>query len=252
MELPQIVGEREWRRARVALLNEEKELSRVRDALNAKRRQLPMVEITKSYTLTGPGGPVGLIDLFEGRRQLLSYHFMFEPDWNAGCPSCSYTIDNVGHLSHLHARNTTLALVSRADFDRISVYRDRMGWNLPWYSSADSDFNFDFGVTIDADRPDVEYNYRPVDELIAKEGESWRGWSGEMPGISAFLRDGTRVFHTYSTYARGIDMLVNTYNWLDLTVLGRQEDWELPSGRADGSHMQWLRRHDEYSDRHQR
>jgi predicted dithiol-disulfide oxidoreductase (DUF899 family) len=247
MSLPPVVTEQEWRAARVDLLAQEKELTRHRDAVNAARRRLPMVEVTRDYRFTGPDGGTGLAELFEGRRQLLVYHFMFEPDWPAGCPSCSHTIDNVGHLSHLHARDTTLALVSRAPYDSLAAYRERMGWTLPWWSSAGSSFNYDFHVTIDAAVAPVEYNYRDQAALVETEGASWRGWSGDVPGISAFLRDGERVLHTYTTYARGIDPLVNTYNWLDLTVLGRQEDWEEPPGRSDGPFMHWLRRHDEYA-----
>ena len=207
MDDPQIVSQDEWLAARKQLLAMEKEFTRQRDALNAERRRLPMVEIGKPYVFEGSDGEVGLLDLFEGRGQLLIYHFMFDPAWDEGCPSCSFLIDNVGHLAHLHARDTTLALVSRAPLATIEPYRQRMGWAVPWYSSFGSDFNYDFNVTIDQAVAPVEYNYRGLAEL----GPDWQGWSGEMHGISAFLRHGDRVFHTYSTYARGTDMIVGTY-----------------------------------------
>jgi predicted dithiol-disulfide oxidoreductase (DUF899 family) len=239
---PRVVSREEWLAARKQLLVREKEFTRQRDALNAERRQLPMVEIDKQYVFEGQDGQASLLDLFEGRGQLLIYHFMFEPDWDEGCKSCSYLADNVGHLAHLHARDTTLVLVSRAPMAKIEPFRQRMGWTIPWYSSHGSDFNYDFHVTLDEAIAPVEYNYRPLSEL----GPEWQGWSGDMHGISAFLRHGGRVFHTYSNYARGTDMLDTTYHWLDLTARGRQEDWEQPPGRSDGPHMSWLRHHDRY------
>jgi predicted dithiol-disulfide oxidoreductase (DUF899 family) len=247
--LPPVVSDQEWRAARVELLVREKELARQRDAVSAARRQLPMREVTVDYRFTGPDGEVSLADVFEGRRQLVVYHFMFQPEWDAGCPSCSFIVDGIGHLAHLHARDTTLALISRAPYPQLAAYRERMGWAVPWYSSAGSSFNYDFHVTVDPAVAPVEYNFRDEQQLLETEGESWRDWAGDMPGISTFLRDGDRVFHTYSTYARGLDALASTYNWLDLTVLGRQEDWEEPPGRSDGPSMHWLRRHDEYGER---
>jgi predicted dithiol-disulfide oxidoreductase (DUF899 family) len=241
IDLPQVVDAANWRAARLELLAKEKQLNRYRDAVNAARRELPMVEVDKPYVFDGPDGPVGLADLFRERRQLLIYHFMFEPDWTEGCPSCSYVIDNVGHQAHLHARGTTLAVVSRAPLDRLEAYRKRMGWDVDWYSSGRSDFNLDFGVTFDASSGHVEYNYRDM-----SGDPAWQGWTGEQPGVSAFLTDGGRIFHTYSTYGRGTDLLVGTYNWLDLTALGRQEDWERPPGRSDSPAMSWLHRHDQY------
>jgi predicted dithiol-disulfide oxidoreductase (DUF899 family) len=243
MDDPPVVSRAEWLTAREELLTAEKEFTRQRDALNAMRRRLPMVELDKNYVFEGQGGPAQLPDLFEGRGQLLIYHFMFHPDWDEGCPSCSLVVDNVGHLAHLHARDTTLALVSRAPLARIEPFRQRMGWTLPWYSSFGSDFNYDFHVTLDQAVAPVEYNYRNLAAL----GPDWQGWSGDMHGISSFLRRGDRVFHTYSAYARGTDLLAGTYNWLDLTARGRQEDWEQPSGRSDGPLMAWLRHHDRYS-----
>jgi predicted dithiol-disulfide oxidoreductase (DUF899 family) len=229
---PEIVSAEEWRAARLDLLAKEKEFTRARDALAAQRRRLPMTEVTADYRFTGPDGEVGLADLFEGRRQLLVYHFMFEPGWDAGCPSCSFVADNIGPVVHLHARNTTLALVSRAPYEKLAAYRKRMGWDLPWYSSYGSEFNYDFEVTIDPAKGRTEYNFRD-----RSRDDGWPGWSGEMPGVSAFLRAGDRILRTYSSYERGLDMLLGTYHWLDLTALGRQEN---------GPGMDWLRRHDEY------
>jgi predicted dithiol-disulfide oxidoreductase (DUF899 family) len=242
MEDPRVVSQDEWLAARRRLLAMEKEFTRQRDALNAERRMLPMVEIDKLYVFEGSESTISLLDIFEGRGQLLIYHFMFDPTWDEGCPSCSFLVDNIGHLAHLHARDTTLALVSRAPMTKIEPYRQRMGWTIPWYSSFGSDFNYDFHVTLDEAVAPFEYNYRGLAEL----GPDWQGWSGEMHGISAFLRHGDRVFHTYSSYARGTDLVVGTYNWLDLTARGRQEDWEQPPGRSDSPLMGWLRRHDSY------
>ena len=159
---PQVTTREEWLKARCELLDQEKELFRHRDEVNAARRRLPMVEITKDYSFDGPRGRAGLLDLFEGRSQLLIYHFMFDPGWDVGevCPSCSFTIDNVGHLSHLHARDTSFAVVSRAPLEKLERFRQRMGWTVPWYSSGGSDFNYDFHVTLDPSIAPVEYNYK--------------------------------------------------------------------------------------------
>ena len=233
MSLPEIVTRDEWLAARTALLEQEKELTRRRDALSAERRRLPMVEITKDYRFTGPEGEVGLADLFEGRRQLLIYHFMFGPDWEEGCPSCSAGIDELsrGFLDHLHTRDTTFALVSRAPLDKLEAWKAHKGWDhLTWYSSGDGDFNYDFAVTIDAERGSRDYNYRDV-----ADEPNWAGQPHEMPGRSAFLRADDRIFHTYSQYARGLESTGGSYYFLDLTALGRQEDWEEPKGRADSA-----------------
>jgi predicted dithiol-disulfide oxidoreductase (DUF899 family) len=243
--LPKVVSRDAWLDARKALLAREKELTRHRDAVNAARRELPMVRVEKDYIFEGTAGHVRLPMLFEGRRQLIVYHFMFDPDWEEGCRSCSFLVDNIGHLAHLHARDTTLALVSRAPLDRIDLFRRRMAWMLPWYSSFGSDFNFDFHATQSEAAAPVEYNYQDKAELL-RRGESFFT-QGEVHGVSVFLRDGNgSVFHTYSTYARGPDPLLGTYNWLDLTPLGRQEDWEKPAGRSNSPFMAWLRHHDRY------
>ena len=246
MNTPKVVSRDEWLVARKQLLAKEKDLTRRRDEVNAERRGLPMVKIEKNYVFTGPSGKATLLDLFEGRRQLIVYHFMFDPARDEGCPSCSFLVDNIGNPAHLHARDTSLVLVSRAPLGKIEPFRKRMGWTLPWFSSYGSDFNYDFHVSLDETLAPVEYNYRSKAELLAT-GEDYFT-SGECPGTSAFLRDGDQVFHTYSVYARGGDVLLGTYNYLDLTALGRQEDWEQPRGRSNSAFMKWLRHHDKYGD----
>lgn len=200
MAYPQIVSREEWLVARQELLIKEKETTRARDRLNAERRRLPMVKIDKEYLFEGPDGKASLLDLFDGRCQLILYHFMFDPSWDDGCKSCSNLVDNLpSRLARLHARDTSLVLVSRAPLAKIEPFKTRMNWTVPWFSSYGSDFNYDFDAT---------------------------GEGGEKPGISVFLREGETIFHTYSTTARGVDILLGTYNYLDLTPLGRQEEWE--------------------------
>ncbi|MCX5047399.1 MULTISPECIES: DUF899 domain-containing protein [unclassified Streptomyces] len=227
MSLPEIVLREQWRAAREELLAKEKAATRARDALNAERRRLPMVEVDEEYVFEGGDGKATLPDLFEGRLQLVVYHFMFAPEWDTGCRSCSGFLDQIGHLAHLGARGTTFATVSRAPYTKILPFKARMGWAVPWYSSYGSDFNRDFDVT------------------LQREGESV-----ERPGVSCFLRDGGRVFHTYSTYERGLDGLGSTTGFLDLTALGRQEEWEEPKGRASAlgapAGSERVRYHDEY------
>ncbi|MET4659010.1 putative dithiol-disulfide oxidoreductase (DUF899 family) [Streptomyces sp. PvP037] len=229
MSLPEVASRADWRAARQELLVKEKAATRARDALNAERRRLPMVAVDREYVFEGGDGKVTLVDLFEGRRQLVVYHFMFAPEWDAGCRSCSGFLDQIGHLAHLRARGTTFAAVSRAPYTKILPFKARMGWTLPWYSSYLSEFNADFEVT------------------VADEGELT-----ERPGLSCFLRDGDRVFHTYSTYERGLDGLGSTTSLLDLTALGRQEEWEEPRGRASAlgapAGSDRVRYHDEYDD----
>jgi predicted dithiol-disulfide oxidoreductase (DUF899 family) len=187
-----------------------------------------MVEITEPYVLTGPGGPASLLDLFAGRRQLIVGHMMFEPAAEEACQSCSAGADEIseGLLRHLATRDTSYAAVSRAPIEKIEAYKAKRGWTFPWYSSHGSGFNHDFGVTLDPARPPILYNYReiPADEL--GDGPS------EVPGTSVFLRDGDRVFHTYSSFARGAEATGGSYYFLDLTALGRQEDWEEPKDRS--------------------
>lgn len=239
--LPEVVSREEWLAARKELLIKEKELTRARDRVNADRRRLPMVRIDKPYTFTGPDGVVGLAELFEGRPQLVMHHFMWDfdigPNWHehprdTGCPSCSSAADGIGDLRQLHVRNTTLVAVTRAPYDKLAAYRERMGWTFPWYSSDGSDFNYDFHATLDDRIAPVLFNFRTEAEL-AEAGTPWtEGMRWDYPGISAFLRVGDEVFHTYSTFGRGIEEFHNGYPYLDLTALGRQETWEEPAGRA--------------------
>jgi predicted dithiol-disulfide oxidoreductase (DUF899 family) len=219
--LPRVVSRDEWAAARDALLIKEKAATRARDALNAERRRLPMVRIEKEYVFEGPDGKARLLDLFEGRRQLILYHFMFDPRWDEGCDGCSMVVDNMGHPAHLHARDTSLALVSRAPLSKIEPFKKRMGWSVPWYSSSGSDFNWDFGVTRD---------------------------KGETFGLSVFLRDGESVFQTYFTEGRGVEYLGSNWSYLDLTPFGRQEDWEdSPEGWPQTPPYGWWRHHDKYN-----
>jgi predicted dithiol-disulfide oxidoreductase (DUF899 family) len=219
MNHPQIVSRDEWLVAREELLTREKEATRARDRLNAERRRLPMVKIDKEYLFEGPDGKSSLFDLFDGRRQLIVYHFMFDPSWDEGCAGCSFLVDNIGHLAHLHARDTSLAVVSRAPLTKSEPFKTRMNWTIPWFSSYGSDFNYDLHFTTE---------------------------DGENGGVSVFLSEGENLFHTYSTTARGNDLLHGMYNYLDLTPLGRQEDWEEPPGRSNSPAMGWLRLHDTY------
>ncbi len=220
MELDNVVSANEWRAALAELRVKEKEATRRRDVLNAERRRLPMVRIDERYVFQGPGGEATLLDLFEGRRQLIVYHFMFDPGATAGCSGCSMVVDNMGHPAHLHARDTSLALVSIAPLADIEPFRERMGWTVPWYSSAGSGFNRDFGVTTDR---------------------------GETFGLSVFLRDGDTVYRTYFTDGRGVEHLGSNWSYLDLTPLGRQEEWEdSPAGWPQTPPYEWWRHHDRY------
>jgi len=233
MAFPEVVTREEWLAARKKLLATEKEHTRSRDALNAERRRLPMVRIDKEYMFEGPEGTVTLAGLFTGSRQLIVQHVMFGPDWDAACPGCTASIDELsdGVLTHLRSRDTAFALISRAPLAKLLKYQASRGWTAPWYSSHGSDFNYDFQVTLDRSIPQLEYNYRAEPEIVGGDTTT-----AEVPGMSCFLRDGDDIFHTYSTYARGTDNLGGTYSLLDLTALGRQEDWEEPKGRAPRLH----------------
>ena len=225
----------EWLDARLKLLRDEKELTRLNDELARRRRELPWVRLDKAYTFDTDGGETSLADLFRGRSQLLIYHLMFDPDWDEACPSCSAIADGFDE-THLHLQNHDVAFtaVSRAPLDKLLNYRGRMDWSFPWASSGRSDFNYDFHVTIDASVAPVEYNYRNQAELEAAD-VTWRGWSGEMPGMSAFALEDGLVYHTYSAYSRGFDALWTMWQWLDRAPLGRNE-----------GDMSWFRRHDQY------
>jgi predicted dithiol-disulfide oxidoreductase (DUF899 family) len=229
---PAVATREEWTEARLALLAREKELNRERDELAEERRRLPWVRVEKDYRFVGADGSRSLVDLFDGRSQLLVYHFMFGPDWDEGCPSCSFWADSLdGTGIHLAHRDVTFVAISLAPYERLSAYRQRMGWSFPWYSSASSDFNVDFHVSFtDAQQAQgAEYNYAVEDHP-----------SDESPGISVFATDGRgAVFHTYSTYARGLDPMNSAYQLLDLVPKGRDEG-ELPWSMA------WLRHHDAY------
>jgi predicted dithiol-disulfide oxidoreductase (DUF899 family) len=237
MTLPRIASREGWLEARKALLEKEKALTRERDALNVERRNLPMVKIDKNYRFQGPEGEATLLDLFEGRSQLIVGHFMFDPEWEDGCPSCSAGAMELsdGLLEHLATRDTSFAYVSRAPIEKIQRYQEKRGWSFPWYSSHGSEFNYDFKVTVDSRVAPPEYNYRSKEEH-ERAGTGYYFDAEEpieQPGTSCFLRIGDDVFHTYSTFGRGAEMLGGSYYWLDLTALGRQEDWEEPKGRAE-------------------
>jgi predicted dithiol-disulfide oxidoreductase (DUF899 family) len=211
---PKVVTREEWLAERKVLLADEKELTKHRDRVNAKRRRMPMVRIDKEYVFEGVDGKTSLLDLFEGRRQLIVYHFMFDPAWSEGCTGCTGFVNALGDLTMLNARDTTFVLISRAPLEKLERYKARQGWNLRWISSFGSDFNYDFHVTLDSTVTPVQYNYR--DENL----------DGERHGLSVFFRLDQAIFHTYSTYARGCEGLTDAYSLLDLTPYGRQEDFE--------------------------
>ncbi|MEV5172873.1 DUF899 domain-containing protein [Streptomyces flaveolus] len=222
MSHPEIVSREQWRAAREELLRKEEAVRRAREVLGAERRRLPMVEVDPEYVFEGGDGKATLLDLFEGRAQLVVHHFMFAPEWETGCPCCAAFLDQVGHLAHLRARNTSFAAVSRAPFTRILPFKARMGWAVPWYSSARSGD--------DGDRDSVRDFNRDFEATVESGGELV-----ERTGLSCFLRDHDRVFHTYSVYDDGLDGLGTTSALLDLTILGRS-----PAG------SEVLRLHDEY------
>jgi predicted dithiol-disulfide oxidoreductase (DUF899 family) len=229
-----VVSHEQWIAARTAFLAKEKEFTRLRDELNQQRRELPWEAVTKNYLFEGPDGKQTMGDLFEGRSQLIVYHFMFGPDWNAGCPHCSFWADNFDPIVvHLNQRDVTMVAISRAPYRKITEYKERMGWSFKWLSSAATDFNFDFQASFrseDLAKGTVFYNFKEQEET-----------SPEREGASVFCTDASgKIFHTYSTYARGIDLVNTAYNYLDL----------VPKGRDEGSRSQfWVRRHDEYDKR---
>ncbi len=232
--MPDVVSMAEWIEARRVLLTKEKELTRLRDEVARQRRDLPWVRVEKAYAFEGTGGTKSLGDLFAGRSQLIVYHFMFDPTWEAGCKSCAFVTDHFdAAVPHLNARDVTLVVVSRAPLATLQAFRARMGWKFEWLSSHDSDFNYDYDVSFTPEQEqsgEIRYNFRPT-QYFASEG----------PGISVFAKDGDEIFHTYSSYSRGLDLLIGAYNLIDLTPKGRQEEG-LPFAMA------WVRHHDSYDE----
>lgn len=230
-----VVSPAEWLAARKKLLTKEKEFTRLRDALSRLRREMPWEKVEKKYVFEGANGKQTLADLFDGRSQLIVYHFMFGPGWKEGCPSCSYLADSFdGATIHLEHRDTTFVVISRATLPEIEAFKRRMGWKFKWVSSNGSDFNYDFRVSFTKEETTSGkpfYNYGTI-VFPSEEG----------PGASVFFRKDGEVFHTYSTYARGLDILLPTYNFLDLTAKGRDEEGIKPYA------MSWVRHHDRYSD----
>lgn len=233
LDSQKVVPHAEWVTARVELLKKEKQFTRLRDELSAQRRELPWEKVEKSYVFHGPNGKETLGDLFRGKSQLMVYHFMLGPGWAEGCPSCSYLADHFdGSVVHLAARDVRLAVVSRAPLSAIEAFKKRMGWKFHWVSSNGTDFNYDYQVSLkkeDEGKEEVYYNY-----ALTKFP------SEERPGMSAFFKNRAgEIFHTYSAYARGLDILVGAYNWLDMAPKGRDEE-----GLKHG--MAWVRHHDKY------
>lgn len=220
--LPAAVSQDEWQDKLNQLLDAEKQLTRARDDLNALRRNMPMTAMPDNYTFVSSDGESSLLDLFEGHRQLIVYHFMFDPEWQAGCPGCSWVVDAMSHPAHLRARDTNIVIVARAQYEKIESYRQRMQWSKPisWYSSHACEFNQDCGVSDD---------------------------QGEHHGVSVFIRRGKEVFRTYFSGARGVEYLGSHWSYLDLTPYGRMEEWEdSPNGWPQHKAYEWIRRHDEY------
>jgi len=221
---PPIVDREHWLWQRRELLGQEKALMELMDRVNARRRRMPMVRIDKPYHFRGRDGESDLRGLFGDMRQLVVYHFMFDPAWDKGCPGCTGLVDAIGDLSMLQERNTRFALISRAPLEKLEQYRQEKGWELPWYSSHDSDFNYDFHATYDAGKAAVMSNFRSAAELAALGRNVPQ--QGETHGMSVFFRIGDEVFHTYSSYQRGVENLTDSYAILDITPWGRQEDFE--------------------------
>ena len=222
---PPILSQDQWLAERRKLLADEKELTKHYDRVNAERRRLPMVKIEKDYIFEGPHGKPSLKDLFDGRLQLIVYHFMFDPAWDKGCSGCTGFVDALGDLSLLSKRDTTFVVVSRAPLAKLETYKAQKGWRIPWFSSLGSDFNYDFHVTLDPKVAPVEYNYRNKAEMEAATGHSVL-MEGEEHGLSVFFRLDDEIFHTYSVYARGNESLTDSYRLLDTTPYGRQQDFE--------------------------
>jgi predicted dithiol-disulfide oxidoreductase (DUF899 family) len=227
---PPIVLQDEWRGERLKLLAHEKELTKEYDRVNAERRRLPMVKLEKVYSFDGPNGKRRLHDLFDGQRQLIVYHFMFDPAWEKGCPGCTGFVSRLGDLSLLKERDTTLVVISRAPLENLEKYKADKRWDIAWFSSFGSDFNYDFHVTLDPKVAPQEYNYRNKVEMEKAVGHPVQ-MEGEAHGLSVFFRMDDEVFHTYSAYARGVESLTDSFRLLDVTPYGRQQDFEVsPEG----------------------
>jgi predicted dithiol-disulfide oxidoreductase (DUF899 family) len=231
LKRPKVVSHKEWLAARTAFLAKEKEFTRLRDELSQQRRELPWEAVTKIYVFDGPNGKQALAELFDGRSQLIVYHFMFDPSWDAGCPHCSFWADSFNsNIVHINHRDATMIAVSRAPYSKLAAYEKRMGWNFKWLSAYENEFNFDYNVSFTPEelaKKQAFYNFKMQDPGMS-----------EREGVSIFFKDEKgSVFHTYSTFARGIDLLNSAYNYIDLT----------PKGRDEGKRNQyWVRRHDEY------
>jgi predicted dithiol-disulfide oxidoreductase (DUF899 family) len=222
---PPIVSREEWTAERKKLLADEKEMTKHYDRVNAQRRRLPMVKIDKDYVFEGPKGKSSLKDLFEGRRQLIVYHFMFDPAWEKGCPGCTGFVDALGDLWLLNKTDTTFAVISRAPLAKLEKYQAEKGWDINWLSSFGTDFNYDYHVTMDPKDAAREYNYRNKEETEAALGHEVK-MEGESHGLSVFFRVEDELFHTYSAYARGTESMTDAYRLLDVTPYGRQQEFE--------------------------
>jgi predicted dithiol-disulfide oxidoreductase (DUF899 family) len=231
MELPKVVSAEEWEAANERIIAKEKEATGASDALAAERRRQPMMRVEKAYEFDGPDGKASLLDLFEGRRQLFVYSFMFGPNQEVGCDGCSMVVDQLTDIRHLHARDTSFALVSRAPLERLLPYRERMGWDdIPWYSWGGGDYGVDLGLSPPEPQPGTYQD-------------------GEMFGLNAFLRDGDEIYRTYFTTHRGLEVIGPVWSFLDRSALGRQETWEdSPEGYPQTPPYEWWRRHDEYEE----
>jgi predicted dithiol-disulfide oxidoreductase (DUF899 family) len=235
-----VVSHQDWVKARTELLAREKEFTHAREAMAQTLRELPWEKVEKNYIFEGENGKVTLADLFAARSQLVVYHFMFGPEWAEGCHGCSFTADHIdGPNQHLSHHDVTLMCVSQAPYSKLVVYKKRMGWRFPWVSSQGSDFNYDYGVSFTKEQIEavrLSYNYRIMEEK--------RYMSEELPGLSVFYKDPSgQIFHTYSTYARGLDPIIGANHFLDLTPKGRNER------DADGKMVEWVKRHDQYEDK---
>ncbi|MEZ5833212.1 MAG: thioredoxin family protein [Dongiaceae bacterium] len=236
MDQHRIVPHDQWIAARRDFLAKEKEFTRLRDELSRERRELPWERVEKNYVFDGPSGKESLADLFAGKSQLIVYHLMFAPDWDAACKSCSFWADNFNNIPvHLKHRDIALIAISRAPLAKLEAYRKRMGWSFKWVSSGGNDFNYDYRVSFtpnELEKGELDYNYGKVGMRAP-----------ELPGISVFYKDNTgAIFHTYSCYARGLDMMNGAYSYMDLAPKGRDEAGQTPHAMA------WVRRHDEYDD----